>query len=658
MEETSFSGSAQITDEGIKKHFKNLEPVKALYELVWNGLDANANTVEVRIEHNALDGLERILVIDNGEGVDARNTENNFEKFNESSKKLDDDKHGSHGKGRLAFYKLCSSADWYTKRDEYHALISIKSIAIKDFSGIFLDPKKQHIALKSYDSGTCVELQSFSSNKLPDKIELLRLFGKEFGWYLALNKAVELLINGEKVVIPNHDLHKYDFKIDHTEFVAKIIRWDDKPTSEKSYNYLINSKGKVVQKEHSKFNNKVTFHTSAYVSSDWVDGYDQDLLEMDVRKSEQVKMYSAVMKKLLSIQKEIYSDYLRRYVDSEIDRFDKNGYFPSYVDMDKNYADWRKNNTKIILKDLYFAEPTLFSRLNAKQSKIIIRLLDAVLVSNENEALFDVLDGVLELDQDNLSSLSKQLQKTSLENIISTIEILQKRQLAVHQLRELMESRYTEVLEIPDLQKIIENNTWLFGRQYSVLGAEEDTFTSISKTLRDKVKDISVVSDSDIEEGATIEGANRQVDLFLARKIPEYDSRGELIYKCIIVEIKRPSISLNKKHLQQLEDYAEIISKHDAFSSQKMTFDLILIGRKISRDDYQIRKRLEDLRSSGEQGLISDGRIKCFVKDWFTIFDEFDLTNNYLLGTLNTKRDDLSGKHTEDLVGELQNGTS
>lgn len=39
MNEVKFSGSTQITNEGIKKHFKSYESVKALYELVWNSLE-------------------------------------------------------------------------------------------------------------------------------------------------------------------------------------------------------------------------------------------------------------------------------------------------------------------------------------------------------------------------------------------------------------------------------------------------------------------------------------------------------------------------------------------------------------------------------------------------------------------------------------------
>ncbi len=40
---------------------------------------------------------------------------------------------------------------------------------------------------------------------------------------------------------------------------------------------------------------------------------------------------------------------------------------------------------------------------------------------------------------------------------------------------------------------------------------------------------------------------------------------------------------------------------------------------------------------------------------WFTIFDEFELTNGYLLRTLNTKLCELTENSTELIVKDLQN---
>lgn len=81
MDKNLLSGSAQITAEGIKKHFQNTEPTQALIELVWNGFDANANNVQIIINHNDLGGLDLINIIDDGDGIEVRNLENSFGKF-------------------------------------------------------------------------------------------------------------------------------------------------------------------------------------------------------------------------------------------------------------------------------------------------------------------------------------------------------------------------------------------------------------------------------------------------------------------------------------------------------------------------------------------------------------------------------------------------
>ena len=218
-----------------------------------------------------------------------------------------------------------------------------------------------------------------------------------------------------------------------------------------------------------------------------------------------------------------------------------------------------------------------------------------------------------------------------------------------------MDEHYAEVTETPDLQKIIENHTWLFGPQYELLGAEEATFTKISKSLRDAVKGIDDIEESDVEGSATVDGANRQPDLFLARKVVSFDSLGKKVYRCVIVEIKRPSVSLNVKHLRQLDDYAAIIRKTAAFSSEHMRFELILVGRKISDADTEIVDRLRDKASSGEIGLyLSDGKTKRYVLNWYTLLDGHELANRALIDSLRLRRDDLTSSSKQELIEKLQ----
>lgn len=90
---------------------------------------------------------------------------------------------------------------------------------------------------------------------------------------------------------------------------------------------------------------------------------------------------------------------------------------------------------------------------------------------------------------------------------------------------------------------------------------------------------------------------------------------------------------------------------------EKMKFEIILVGRKVSDKDFDIHSALETADAKNEPGLVfsfKNNRIKGYVKTWGTIFAEFDLANHYLLDKLKMKRDSLENKSSKQLVDELQ----
>lgn len=646
----TLAGAAEISAEGIKKHFRSTEPIQAIFELVWNGFDAGATDVRIDIERNELGSITAVTVSDNGEGIDFDDQASNFGLFNESKKKDDVAQHGSQGKGRLAFHKLAHAAAWHTRRKGEEATIKIDATDIKRFTV----ERKQHGAVNG-PSGTTVVL-SHIHEPLPEHDKLIADLSNVFGWRLVLDPSKRLLLQKEAVPVPSHEIHREALSLSGNNFDLTVIRWDDKPTSEKSFVYLLDSKDRMTHKEHSTLNNKPNFFTSVFVRSSWADSFAPapDLLKPGANTLSS-REWSEVNKKVAAITRNIYDDFLRRYVDAEIARFEEDGVFPTFTGLEKADADWRLNNAKAVVRSIYLADPAVFNSLNKKQKKILVRLLDRLSVSNENDSLLEILNNVLDLDKESVEKLASQLQKTTLENIVNTIEVLQRRQATLHELRHLMNEHYADVLETPDLQKIIESNTWLFGPQYEILGAEEASFTQISRKLRAEIHRIDEVDGNDIEDDATIDGAKRQPDLFLARKVLSFDSFNKPVYRCVIVEIKRPSIALNIKHLRQLEDYAAILRRYPEFSSEHMRFELILVGRKISNQDTEIEARLREKLASGEPGLVmNDGKTKRYVVSWYTLLDSHELANRALLDTLRMKRDDLEGVSRTALVDRLQ----
>jgi Histidine kinase-, DNA gyrase B-, and HSP90-like ATPase len=626
--------------------------------MIWNGLDARASRIYVEIEKNELGGFKLISILDNGDGIDFENLGDNFEKFDDTIKN-DFGQHGSNGRGRLSFYKISNEATWFTKFKNKNASIYINTSTIKDFRVDYLDQATQHTKLAELNSGTCVELTNLDFSEKQPYLNLDSLPGKlaaEFGWFLTLQKNKKIFLNGIQINIPIHEMHESSVSILNKSFQISIIIWKEKPRSEKSYYYLLNSEGRIVYKKLSTFNKKVKFHISAYAISSWADNFDPG--DPNLFTSIDDTTQSNVWKKLLGYLSErtriIYENFLREFAEEQVAQLDADGVFSSCSGEDDETARWIKNNTKELIKNIYIADPTILYSLKHKQKKIIVRLLEKLLVSNENDALLEILESVLELENQHMKSLAEQLQKTKLEHIVSTIEVLQKRTVVIQKLREVMNNHYKNVLETPDLQKIIEANTWLFGSQYSILGAEEDDFLSIAKKFRNEIPGINFIAEDDVENPEEIDGVRKQVDLFLARKIPEHDDIGKQYYKCIIIEIKRPGISLNDKHLRQINDYAKILGRQAEYQSEALRFEIILVGRTISKEASEIQDRLRDNAEKGESGLITTGQFKRYIKNWHTIFDQFNLTNQYLLKHLKTKREDLSSKTCNQLISELQ----
>lgn len=652
---TVYKGSAAIGNSGIKKHFKSAEPWQPLFELVWNGFDATASFVAVNVVENNMHGLERVVVLDDGVGIDFSTLSDTFGSFNDSAKKANLSQKGEHGRGRLAFHRLCLNASWFTRFKTVNAVINVAEPTIKDFEGLLLEEADQKPELIAQGQGTLVELTHFTGD-LPTSDVLREKFAVEFGWYLAVHTEKRLILNGSIVEVPRHEKVTRDIFSDDEVFHAQVIRWEQRPTSEKSYLYLLNSIGAPVYKVLSSLNQKPNFFTSVCVKSSWADTFSQ---EQDLLNPEAHTQSSPVWKKFKTqldrLSQSVYDEFLRLRAEEVVQGFEDEGYFPTYVGLDEVERDWRHQHTRELVRNIYIAEPRVFHTATKKQAKLIIRLLDRLAVSNENDALFEVLEGALDLDATSVQNLANQLQRATFENIVASIEVLQRRATAVQQLRYVMNEHYREVLETPDLQKIIENNTWLFGPRYETIGAEEDTFTKVAQKMRDEVMKRNPVDAEDVDEEDDLPGAKRQTDLFLARKFPSLDSMGNKVYKCIVVEIKRPAISLNKKHLRQLEDYAEIIKRQPQFKSEKMHFELVLLGRQISSADTIITSRLNAHVLRNDPGLVTeDPRMKLYVMNWYTLLDGFELTHGFMLDKLKLKRDDYRAETREALVTELQ----
>lgn len=100
-----------LGSNGIKRVLRKFSPVEAIAEYIWNGYDADATKIDVQIDANAIEGINKITIIDNGCGIDFRSLDKKFKPFYESNKMLYKNENNNssliHGKnGIVLFGKL------------------------------------------------------------------------------------------------------------------------------------------------------------------------------------------------------------------------------------------------------------------------------------------------------------------------------------------------------------------------------------------------------------------------------------------------------------------------------------------------------------------------------------------------------------------------
>ena len=120
--------------------------------------------------------------------------------------------------------------------------------------------------------------------------------------------------------------------------------------------------------------------------------------------------------------------------------------------------------------------------------------------------------------------------------------------LYVNKLKVLISVHEKETLEVKHIQKILDDNFWLFGEQFRLFSSTEGALKSV---LIKYATEILGITDPELNSNP-----NGEVDLFLTKT----ESIGEGIQKNVIVEIKRASKCLKEsKEYNQINDYRKKI---------------------------------------------------------------------------------------------------
>ena len=633
-----------------KLQFSNKNFYKSISEFIWNGFDAKASIIELsyEINQNKNEGRFRNLKIkDNGYGInhdrlkttfepifDSEKMDNNYSKNNHSTI------HGKNGVGRLTFFTFSNSAKWHSIYEadginyEYENKIDAKKLDF--FSGI-----EQTTKPTKKETGTIVTFSGFFSLKKQPEMDdsLLNHLRNEFCWFLELNKSngYRLIINGKDLNYTDLIEDKETFKIKHPKsgesFRVTYIRWRILLKNEYSRFYYLNEENNEIWKETTKLNNQGDdFYHSLYISSKYFESFNFDSKEDSpqkglsggVRSDETFEYFSAEIYKFLRIKRK---PFLKEHSKKIFQNYKNEGVIVAENDP---FEVIQIEELEVVFKELYELQPKFFLKLKREQKRIFVGFLQLLLKSNEREHLLGVIDNIIELDSTERKELSEILKVNRLNRIVKTINLINDRYKTVEILRQLVFNKSLNTNERDHLQKIIEENYWLFGEKYHLVSADESFQRSLEKY------------NYLLDGGKTkpkFAGINKKkrMDIFLCHRQKNAD-----YIKNVIVELKRPSVNLGSNEMLQVDMYRNIILNEPQFNSNVAKWDFILVGNKF---DSYIEGQIKNSKHHGEKSLVYNvENFKIYVKTWSGIFDEFEIAHEFLYEKLNTDKDKLIEK--------------
>ncbi|MCU8057610.1 ATP-binding protein [Shewanella sp. SM34] len=641
----------KTTDHSIKSQLTGLKPEQALCEYIWNGFDANATEISVKIEINPMQGISSITISDNGDGIDIDDLENTLDLFLDSKKKnvSKPTTRGKKGRGRFSFIKFCEQATWNTYDGKNAFDFTIDSGRLSQY-----EPEATAYT-KDKSKGTTVtfvHIKGIDFNYFNDVV--VPYLKNEFTWLLVSNEKLEFMINGLPLVHSSYHSVPAIEAIEDSVFDLNSVIWDSKQNSEKSLIYFINSTQEIVHKELSELNLK-GFFCSAYVRSDWFDdfGGNSDLLSGD--KHTESDVFVQILANAKSRMRQEYIKFRNSAADSLIEQYLAEGVFPEMKGDNVVLNEFHREQLISTIKTIYEAEPSVFSKqLNKSQKKILIKLLDRIVQSNRLSELFDVLDGVVSLTEDDMCRISNLLQRTSLENITKTVEHIRDRLDIIQNFKSLIYQHQRFALEVPHIQKCIESNLWLFGEKYHLLTSEEDKFEHALRNLLEFHKRDNYYNKKPIVHP----DKDKEMDLFIAQKGFRVGDDDKKYFHHVVIELKRPSIKLGDKELQQIKTYKNVIANEPQFQDENSLWDFVLIGNEISESKItaaDLRSDLESNKIHGEPGLVQKtGNYRIIVKTWKQILNEFELRYNDISNRLSLQELEIVSETPEQLTGDIK----
>lgn len=615
------------------------QPVTGIIELIWNSLDAEAHNVDVVIERNAMDGVERVRIVDDGHGIAPEAVPSAFQHLGGSwkanalvSPNLKRRMNGRNGQGRIRGFALGNSISWTTVARDLSGVLRRTVVSGRASDPTNFDPiETSTVGEEATGTAFVAEDPAKYVNRITAESARPRITAT-FALFLTSNPDVKIRYDNADLDPISAEKHRADYLLDDLAIdgeappTLRIIEWATDPGRAI---HLCDMNGSVLQTISPDIHTPGFWYT-AYVLWDDFERRTQELLLAELSSGEFAQVIAAVREQIKTHfrerEAERRAELVRKWKD----------------DGDYPYQEEPRTEAARAERETFDYVATTIARKIPKSQigrRTTLGLLK-VAVASEPSSVPKILDQLMPLPKREQEELARLLVRTPLSKIIEANTILTNRLDFLAVLREMVFDTETSrrVKERKELHKILEKELWIFGDEYALLASDKGLDEVLARHLSilwpersGKRKAASVVRRSD--------GTRGIIDLMLSQQRRGVDRREHLI-----VELKRPSVTITQTEVAQIKSYAEAVASDPQFHAIKVHWDFWVISSELERTVSR------DANAPGlPPGQIAgwDDNIRIWAKTWSQIIDECEMRLRHFKDALQY---DASKEHAADYI--------
>lgn len=326
--------------------------------------------------------------------------------------------------------------------------------------------------------------------------------------------------------------------------------------------------------------------------------------------------------------KELLGEQEAEDAATEITRIKEDGIYPYKDEPEDEMKKAEREVFDVFAVQVNLAVPQL--RTSPRQTKKLTYRLIREAINTNPSSIKTILTEVFNLTQQQQDDLAELLTHTHLPEIIDTAKTVSDRLVFLQVLEQMIynDSVGKPIKERTQFHRVLLKHLWIFGEKYT-LGTSDQSLKNVLKA-HIKYLDRDEVTPEIPPEA--IEDLTRIPDLCLFQQIcPSYEN-----FEHLVIELKRPTLTLTMKELDQIRDYALTVAENPMFDKARTKWHFVLLGQSF---DQRVRSALEN-QVVGDGNYYNAGNVSISVFEWSKIIQDNKLKYEYLRKKLNQQLSD------------------